>query len=278
MTVKKTKPISQPSFLINVSVDSWMECWQSLHLRCLVVFLNLFGLWTTTWYHWSLSRFSVFSPHIWLLKLFFRSKIFMFLILLWHITSWVFNVQKFKHFWFTIYLTIYFSSLLKKKIHRVQFIDFPCGSDGKESACNAGDPGLIHMNWIIILPLALLYHPIIKTSFLDRFHLLKASPIWISLMMTLASLIAQFGKESTCNTEDSSSIPGLGRSPGEGKGYLLQYSGLENSMDCIVHGVAKSPTWLSDFHFTSLQDGIKQIHPDSSFIQFIPLCFCHWGN
>ena len=43
-------------------------------------------------------------------------------------------------------------------------------------------------------------------------------------------------------------IPGLGRSPGEGKGYLLQYSGLENSMDCIVHGIAKSGTILSDFH------------------------------
>ena len=43
-------------------------------------------------------------------------------------------------------------------------------------------------------------------------------------------------------------IPGLGRSPGEGKGYPLQYSGLENSMNCIVHGVAKSWTRLSDFH------------------------------
>ena len=46
-------------------------------------------------------------------------------------------------------------------------------------------------------------------------------------------------------------IPGLGRSPGEGKGYPLQYSGLENSMDCIVHGVSKSRTRLSDFHFHS---------------------------
>ena len=45
------------------------------------------------------------------------------------------------------------------------------------------------------------------------------------------------------------SIPGLGRSPGEGKGYPLQYSGLENSMDCIVHRVSKSQTRLSDFHF-----------------------------
>ena len=53
-----------------------------------------------------------------------------------------------------------------------------------------------------------------------------------------------------CGDRDLSSIPGLGRSPGEGKGYPLQYSGLGNSMDCIVHGVAKSWTWLSDsLHF-----------------------------
>ena len=50
------------------------------------------------------------------------------------------------------------------------------------------------------------------------------------------------GKESACNIEELGSIPGLGRFPGEGKGYPLQYSGLENSMDCIVHGVAKSQT------------------------------------
>ena len=59
------------------------------------------------------------------------------------------------------------------------------------------------------------------------------------------------GKESTCNVGDLGLIPGLGRSPGEEKGYTLQYSGLENSMDCIVHGVTKSRTRLSDFHFTS---------------------------
>ena len=57
------------------------------------------------------------------------------------------------------------------------------------------------------------------------------------------------GKESNFNAEDPGSIPGLGRSPGEGKGCPLQDSGLKNSMDCIVHGVAKSWTWLSDFHF-----------------------------
>ena len=50
------------------------------------------------------------------------------------------------------------------------------------------------------------------------------------------------GKESTCNTGDVDSIPGLGRCPGEGKGYPFQYSGLENPMDCIVLGVAKSQT------------------------------------
>ena len=48
------------------------------------------------------------------------------------------------------------------------------------------------------------------------------------------------GKESACSVGDLGSIPGLGRSPGEGNSYPLQYSGLENSMDCIVHGVAKS--------------------------------------
>ena len=57
------------------------------------------------------------------------------------------------------------------------------------------------------------------------------------------------GKESTCGGGDLGSIPGLGRSPGEGKGYPVQYSGLENSTDCIVHGVANSRTRLSDFHF-----------------------------
>ena len=59
------------------------------------------------------------------------------------------------------------------------------------------------------------------------------------------------GKESACNVGDLGSIPGLGRSPGEVKGYPLQYSGLENFMDNIVHGVLKSWARLSDSHFTS---------------------------
>ena len=63
---------------------------------------------------------------------------------------------------------------------------------------------------------------------------------------------------------DMGSIPGLGRSPGEGKGYPLQYSGLENSMDHVVHGVTKSGTQLSDFHFTTSlgqrPQGRKYVH------------------
>ena len=61
------------------------------------------------------------------------------------------------------------------------------------------------------------------------------------------------GKRSTHNVGDLGSILGLGKSPGERKWYLLQYSGLENSMDCIVHGVAKSRTQPSEFHVTGLQ-------------------------
>ena len=57
------------------------------------------------------------------------------------------------------------------------------------------------------------------------------------------------GKESACNVGDLGLIPGLGRFPGEGNGYPLQYSGLKNSMDCIVYEVTKSRTQLRNFHF-----------------------------
>ena len=62
------------------------------------------------------------------------------------------------------------------------------------------------------------------------------------------------GKEPTCNAGDLGLMPGLGRSPREEKGYPLQYSGLENSTDSIVHEVANSQTQLSDFHFTYADD------------------------
>ena len=60
------------------------------------------------------------------------------------------------------------------------------------------------------------------------------------------------GNESACNAGDLSLIPGSGRSAREGTGDPLQYSGLENSMDCIVLGVTKSQTGLSDFYFRRL--------------------------
>ena len=65
----------------------------------------------------------------------------------------------------------------------------------------------------------------------------------------LGFLCGSADKESACNVGDLGLIPVLGRSPGEGKGYPLQDSGLENFMDCIVHGVKKSWTRQSDFHF-----------------------------
>ena len=63
-------------------------------------------------------------------------------------------------------------------------------------------------------------------------------PLWLSWQRIL------------CNVGDLGSVPGLGRSPGEGNGYPLQYSGQENSMDCIVHGVTKCRTQLSNFHYS----------------------------
>ena len=63
-------------------------------------------------------------------------------------------------------------------------------------------------------------------------------------------------------------IPGLGRSPGAGKGYPLQYSGLENSLDYIVHGIAKSQTQLSDFHFHM---SIELVMPSNHLILCHPL-------
>ena len=73
------------------------------------------------------------------------------------------------------------------------------------------------------------------------------------------------GKESAYNAGDLSSIPGLGRSPGEGKGYQFQYSGLENSMDFTVHGVAESGTRLSNFH---IHIGLGSTSRTLSSVQF----------
>ena len=71
-------------------------------------------------------------------------------------------------------------------------------------------------------------------------HLLKNLPQFVVIHTGFPGGSA--GKESTFNVGDLGSIPGLGRSPGEGKGYPLQCFGLENSMDSIVHEVTKSQT------------------------------------
>ena len=92
----------------------------------------------------------------------------------------------------------------------------PCGSSGEESTCNAGDPGAI---------------PGLGGS--------TGEGIGYPLQLFLGFPGGSAGKESACNVGDLDLIPGLGRLPGEAKNYPLQYSGLENSKDCIV---AKSQT------------------------------------
>ena len=107
--------------------------------------------------------------------------------------------------------------------------------DGKESACNAGDPGSI---------------PGVGRSL--------GEGIGYPLQYSWASLVAQLVKNPPAMI-DLGSIPGLGRSPGEGKGYPLQYSGLENSMNCIVHGVTKSQARLRHFHFQAFHSLSHQL-------------------
>ena len=96
--------------------------------------------------------------------------------------------------------------------------------------------------------------------------------IFILLGICWASYIyipdSSVGKESACNAGDPRSIPGLGRSTGEGIGYPLQYSCLENSMDCIVHGVTKSGPRVSNFHFISVTYVFHQISASFSHYFF----------
>ena len=101
---------------------------------------------------------------------------------------------------------------------------------------------------------------------LERYNLLTLNQVEniINTAITSTKNLLSFpcgsaGKESTCNTGDRGSIPGLGRSPGERKGYPLQYSGLENSMGCIVHGVTNSRTRLSDLHFHFQQTKVQDL-------------------
>ena len=134
---------------------------------------------------------------------------------------------------------------------------FPGSSASKESACNVGDLGLIP--GLGRSPGQGNGYPL-QCSGLESFmdcivHGVAKSQTWLSnfhlhpLQYSWASLVAQLVKNpDACNTGDLGLIPGLGRSPGEGKGYPLQYPGLENSMDYTVHD-PMSQTGLSDFHF-----------------------------
>ena len=113
-------------------------------------------------------------------------------------------------------------------------LGFPRSSVGKESACNLGDPSSIpgSGSWRRNrLPTPLFWgFPVA--------HLVKNLP---AMQKTWVQSL------------------GLGKASGEEKNYPLQYSGLEYSMDCIVHGVAKSQTQLSNFHFTSLHGVTIQV-------------------
>ena len=131
-----------------------------------------------------------------------------------------------------------------------------CGSDGKESACNVGDLGLV---------------PGLGRSPGEG----KGYPLQYSGLENFMDYTVHVGfpggsevKVSACNAEDLGSIPGSGRSPGEGNGNPLQYSCLENPMDrgawwAPVHGVAESRTKLSDstfiFTFFHTVQGLQRI-------------------
>ena len=141
----------------------------------------------------------------------------------------------------------------------------PDSSVGKESACNAGYPcsipGLgrspgegigypLHYSWASLVAQLVKNPPAKRETWVrslrweDPLEKGKATtPVFLGFPC------GSNGKESACNAGDLGSIPALGRSPGEGKGYPLQYSGLENSMDCMVHVVTKSRTQLTNFHF-----------------------------
>ena len=119
------------------------------------------------------------------------------------------------------------------------------------------------MSEALILPIRAYSHWYIVCLFrvfcpCNKFSLPDTSPhyAWNLTLALLAVFFCQLssaGRESACSAGDLGSVPGLGRSPGEEKGYPLQYSGLENSMYCIIHGFTKSGhNWVT-FTFTFCQ-------------------------
>ena len=125
---------------------------------------------------------------------------------------------------------------------------FPDSSVGKEYVCNAGDPGSVPglgrspgegIGYPLRYSWASLVAQLVKNLQCGR----SGFSSWVGKIpwrrdrlptpVFLGFPGGSAGKESVCNAGDLGSIPGLGRSPGEGKGYPLQYSGLENSKECI---------------------------------------------
>ena len=133
--------------------------------------------------------------------------------------------------------TVHPSSLRTNPSHRERWLQQPCFIHKPISPAK-----LIGPSWANRIPSFIFLTVLLRCTLFPICSYLLYSPF-------LGFPGGSAGKESACNAGDLGSIPGLGRSPGEGKGYPLQYSGLENSMDCIVHGVAKSQTRLSNVHF-----------------------------
>ena len=130
--------------------------------------------------------------------------------------------------------------------------------------------------WKMQYPITLFWGITIHTSIFKALSPGVGKPV---LTMTYTFTHSSVSKESVCNAGDLGLIPALGRSPGEEKGYPLQYSGLENSMDYAVHGIAKSQTRLSDFVFTSLCTFPSNVTPEPLLQpDSLTCCKCTWGK
>ena len=134
----------------------------------------------------------------------------------------------------------------------------PLGTSIQTQSNLSSSPSSAYPN--LLGPQAPYYFPWIKTLTINHvqtpmFKLLHGSYIlfnWAQASHSACFPCSSAGKESACNSSagDLGSIPGLGRSPGEGKGYPLQHSGLENSMDYVIHGVAKESDTTEHLTFT----------------------------
>ena len=139
--------------------------------------------------------------------------------------------------------------------HILEFCIKPGGSQGKSVHLQCGRPRFDP--WVGKIPWRRKWKPtpgLLPGKFHGRRSLVGCSP-WGRKELhgtepRLGFLCGSAGKESACNVGDLGLAPGLGRSPGEGNGYPLQYSVLENSMDCVSPWGLKESDRLSDSHFT----------------------------